>query len=302
MSGFKFDLVKAKLLAIARTGVFVNFSPSKVDDTYNELKQLLINGDSIDIKDVYDLYELHVYLSLITNHDVEAKSYIDRIIDQFGDENSQRITLLKSIYYESQGSKKEGASILGANKNELRLSRRLLTYNRENLKGEEYVSNLVFYLNLQPADLIAWAELADEYAKLGHYDKSIFCLKEVLLEEPVAYPILYKVGLLNYYLFLQNFKEAIVKKDALVELMKYLVDSRNSWLRTIEVCKDHKASWLGVYLICNQSSFNDKLDKLANVKEFEKYKADIKRLSGPSAQKVMELNNITEKELKTLVL
>lgn len=293
------DLVKNKLLAIARSGIFINFPPEKIDIVYKELKQTLLNGESIDVKEIFELYELHIYLSLITGHDVEARNYIDRIIDQFGDKNSERISILKSLYFECQGEKKTGAKLLSENKDELRLSRRLITYHR-NDNPQEYIKNLNFYLNLQPADLITWGELAHEYTKIGHYDKAIFCLKEILMEEPVAYPIHYKVGLLNYYLYHQNYKDS-TKKDVLIQLMNYLKDARNSWLRTIEVCHDHKLSWMGIYVICNLKSFNDKLSKLS-VKEVDEYNNDIKKLLPVSRKKVMDLNGYSDEQVENLNL
>lgn len=296
MPQHKLDLVKRKLLAINKSGVFVNFPPDKIDDTYKELKQFLLATDAIDIAEMFDLYELHVLLSLMTCHDVEAKSFIDRITDQFGDDHSERIGILKALYLESQGNTKEMADILAANKDELRLSRRLLTiYRKSDGNNDEYIKNINLYLNLQPTDLMAWSELADEYQKIGHYDKSIFCLKEILLQEPLAYPIFYKIGVLNYYLYLQSYKPDIVKKDKLMELMNYLIQSRNNFLRTIEICKDHKSSWLGVYLICH-SKLTTKLDKYANVKEFEAFKKDNSKLSLVSKAKVIQLNDLSDEE------
>lgn len=293
MGAIKLDLIKRKLLAIARSGVFVNFPPQKIDETYQELKQLILATDSIEVAELYDLYELHVYLSLITRHDVEAKTYIDRITDQFGDEKSERIGVLKAMYLESQGHKKEMVELLSKNKDELRLSRRLLTIYREGNNNENYIKHLNLYLNLQPTDLIAWSELADEYKKIGHYDKAIFCLKEVLLQDPLAYPIFYKVGVLNYYLFLQCTKPDVAKKDKLLELVDYLVNARNNFLRAIEVCKDHKSSWLGVYIICH-TKFVEKLDKFPNVREFETFKAESAKLASLSKAKVLQLNALTE--------
>ena len=73
---------------------------------------------------------------------------------------------------------------------ELRLLRRLTTLSRHDKNPTKYINNLIYYLNLQPSDLIAWAELSEQYQKLGNYDKSIYCLKEVVLQNPLAYPIL----------------------------------------------------------------------------------------------------------------
>lgn len=285
----KVELVKNKLLSIARTGIFTKFSPVQIDEIYNELKQVLIDTDSIEVNELFELYELHVYLSLITSHETEAKTYIDRIIDQFGEDNSQRITLLKALYFESTGASSKSANLLSKNPDETRLSRRLITFNRKASSNEEYIKNLNLYLNIQPSDLIAWAELADEYASIGHYDKAIFCLQEILLQEPLSFNIFYKVGLFNYYLYLQNFSKDINKKEKIVDSMHYLKSARDNWLRTIEICKDHKKSWLGLYIINNLSHFNEKLDKISSSKEVLEYKRDTDKLRKLCNAKVEQL-------------
>lgn len=283
------ELVKNKLVSIARTGIFTKFSPVQIDEIYNQLKQVLIDADSIEVNELFDLYELHVYLSLITSHETEAKTYIDRIIDQFGEGNSQRITLLKALYFESTGAKGKAADMLSKNPDETKLSRRLITFNRKESNNEEYIKNLNLYLVVQPSDLIAWAELADQYTKIGHYDKAIFCLQEVLLQEPFSYTIFYKVGLLNYYSYLQTFSKDINKKEKIIDSMKFLKSARDNWLRTIEICKDHKKSWLGLYIINNLSQFNDKLDKISSSKEVLEYKRDTDKLREACKTKVKQL-------------
>lgn len=79
-------------------------TPQASQTIYNELAQFLsINAESIDTIELFNLYELQFYISLITNHDVEAKTCLDRLVDQFGFEKSQRVKLLKSIYFEAMG-------------------------------------------------------------------------------------------------------------------------------------------------------------------------------------------------------
>lgn len=283
-------LVKKKLLTINSTGVFVNFDPIQISQIYKELKQVLVSGDSIEVTELYDLYELHVYLSLITNNDTEAKTYIDRLVDQFGDESSERINLLKSLYLEAVGRNKEATDILSARGNELMLTRRLTTFLRNSKDNNiQYIKNLNLYLDLQPSDLITWAELAEQYENLGHYDKAIFCLKEILVQEPLAYATHYKVGLLNYYLFMQKYKDIqkdIIKKDKLLELTRYLINARNNYLRSIEICKDHKKSWLGIYLLC-QLKFTEKLK--VSSKEIDEFKTGVTKLKALSKNKVQTL-------------
>ncbi|CAH6718157.1 ER membrane protein complex subunit 2 [[Candida] jaroonii] len=296
------ELIKKKLLTIHSSGIFATFDSQQVHTCYNELKQLLISDDTIPIGELYNLFELHVYLSLITGHDVEAKSYIDRIVDQFGSDNSERINLLKAIYFEAIGSKKEAAGILSGKSSELNLTRRLATLSRSAKENTDYIKNLVLYLDLQPSDLIAWAELSGQYESIGHYDKAIFCLKEVLIQEPFDFHTFYKVGLLNYYLFIQKYElvksDNTLKKEKMIELVKILIDARNNYLRTIEICKDHPQSWLGIYILCNLK-FIGKLKHSSSV--IDDFIKSIEKLKHLSEIKVRELTDIIIDDIKISV-
>lgn len=291
-------IVKEKLLAIHHTGLFINFPPQKIDEVYHELKLFLeVNSDTLALNDLYDLYEFHVYLSLITDHELEAKSYINRLSDQFDEQKSERIKLLMSLYLESEGNKEQAMEILVQDKNELTLSRRLTTFKRQE-GGEAYINTLIKYLDLQPTDVLAWSELSEEYYKLGHYDKSIFCLKEILLQEPLNYLVFYRIGMLNYYLYLQNNNQALIKKDKLVELVNYLINARNNFLRTIEICQDHKESWLGVYLV-SKIKFEEKFNKM-NIKSLTDFNTDTTKILELAKAKVVDLNNISEAQLQEI--
>lgn len=296
------ELIKKKLLTIHSSGIFATFGPEQVHTCYNELKQLLISDDTIAIDELYNLFELHVYLSLITDHDVEAKSYIDRIVDQFGSDNSERINLLKAVYLEAIGSKKDAAEILSAKSSELNLTRRLATLSRSAKENTDYIKNLVLYLDLQPSDLLAWAELSTQYESIGHYDKAIFCMKEILLQESFDFNSFYRVGLLNYYLFIQKYElvknDNTLKKDKMIELVKILIDSRNNYLRTIEICKDHPQSWLGIYILCNLK-FIGKLKHTSN--EIDDFTKSIKKLKSLSETKVRELTDVIIEDIKISV-
>lgn len=292
------DLVKNKLLAVAASGVYLNFTPARLQENHDVLTQFLeVNSGSIDTVELFNLYELQFYLSLMTNHDVEAKAYLDRLIDQFGSAKSQRIKLLQSIYLEAMGDNLSAMKILGQSADEVRLSRRLVTFSRKPNNNEDYIASLNYYLDLQPSDLITWAELAEEYKKIGHYEKGIHCLQEILLQEPFAYNIFYEVGLYYYYSFLQDYgNKAPEKKDKLLELMATLANSRNNYLRSIEMCDSYKKSWVGIYLII-ESKFNDLLQtKLKDNKYVVAYLDENSSLKSLAKRKIIELNNLKDDE------
>lgn len=298
MSETSIELVKNKLLSIAASGIYVNFQPVTLQNTYNEISEFLsVNAESIDTIELFNLYELQFYISLMTNHDVEAKTNLDRLVDQFGFEKSQRVKLLQSIYFEAMGDDEAAMKVLGQNADELRLSRRLVTFSRKPDNNEDYIASLNYYLDLQPSDVITWAELADEYKKVGHYEKAIHCLQEILLQEPYAYNIFYKVGLLYYYQFLQEFNNKTQdKKDRLLEAMSVLNNAKNNFLRSIEICDSYSTSWLGIYLITKLDLNQALSNKLADNKQVRIYLEDNSKLEALSKQKIIKFNKLDGEE------
>lgn len=294
------ELLKKKLLLLASSGSFTNYSPQQLHDAYEELQDFLIiyHDKTLDSIQLFDLYELQFYLSLLTLHDIEAKNALDRITDQFRiiktdkELRSQRITILKSIYEELQGDTKQASKSLSQDPDELRLSRRLTTLSRhDGGDSSKYITNLIYFLNLQPSDLQTWNELAEQYKILGNYDKAIYCLKEITLQDPQAYPIFYKIGLLYYYLFLQleaNLKSE--KKDKLFELMKILINARDNYLYSIEINDNYKKNWVGLKVLV-ELSFNDKLKKISeSSKEIKEYLNYNDKLKAIIDKKIKELN------------
>lgn len=94
--------------------------------------------------------------------------------------------------------------------------------------------------------------LANEYKKNGNYSESIFCWQEVLLQDPHAYKIFYEIGLLYYYTFLREAEsnQKHLKKDKLLEIQDLMLNSRNNYLRCVELCDTHTRGWLGLHLLC----------------------------------------------------
>lgn len=293
-------LLKKKLLLLASSGSFTNYTPRQLHDAYEELQDFLIiyQDKVLDSIELFNLFELQFYLSLLTLHDTEAKNALDRITDQFSiikvdkELTSQRITILKSIYEELQGDIKQASKLLSEDPDELKLSRRLTTLSRhDGGDPSKYINNLIYYLNLQPSDKQTWNELAEQYKILGHYDKAIYCLKEIVLQDPQAYPIFYKIGLLYYYMFLQlevNLKTE--KKDKLLELMKILTNSRDNYLYSIEINDKYKKNWVGLKVLV-ELSFNDKLKKISeSSKEIKEYLSYNDKLKVIVDKKIKELN------------
>ncbi|EGW31055.1 uncharacterized protein SPAPADRAFT_56971 [Spathaspora passalidarum NRRL Y-27907] len=270
-------LLKKKLLHIAATGSVSQFTPEQLHSHYQELNQFLaLHKDTLDSIELFNLYELEFYSCILTNHDIEAKAVIDLLLDQFqSNSKSQRIKLLQSIYYEAIGDGKQATQLLTQDPDELSLSRRLVTFSRSD-GSDKYIKNLCYYLDLQPSDLSAWAELGNEYKKIGKYQDAIYCLKEILLHEPLAYPVFYKVGLYHYYLFLQ---ELAKPKTRLHDLIQLLTQARDNFLVSVEINDKYDKSWVGLYILANHEFNQD-----------DKFKKKTEKLKSLVQKKVTELH------------
>ncbi|KAM9910066.1 hypothetical protein OXX69_004839 [Metschnikowia pulcherrima] len=295
------DLEKQRYLDILSTGVFADFGPAQLDSLHAEVGQFIkTHSESLTATTLFSIYELQFYLSLLTNHDVEAKSYLDRFNDQFAGKKSQKIMVLRSMYYEATGDMKAAINALGQDPNELRASRRLATFSRTKSDGSynapEYIKSLNYYLDLQPADVVAWAELGDVYSSVGHYDKAVFCFKEILLHQPTAHNVFYKAGLNLYLQHLQLLASNSDKKDALLEIVGVLEHARDCFLRSVELNEYYTQSWLGVYV----SATSPVLDKLAKnrglmaLKRVNQFFTESTKLAKVSQQQIMKLESLAD--------
>ncbi|CAK7894053.1 ER membrane protein complex subunit 2 [[Candida] anglica] len=291
------DLLRKRFLKIAQSGIVAQYTPKQLSELRLEL--LAFPTDSLNPVEFFSLLELQFYVSLLTNHDVEAKAALDRIVDQFGADKSQRIKVLQSLYLESIGEDEKATKILTGNPDELELSRRLTTFSRKtgknnNEDNSDYINTLIFFLDLTPSDIKTWAELANEYSKTGNYERAIFCYKEILLYEPYAYNIFYKVGLQYYYHFLQIESGLRDKKEKLLEAVDILTNSRNNFLRSVELCESFEKGWLGVYTI-GELEFNKKLSSKSPSKESRIFLEDgdkLRDLSKKNSGSLISLDKI----------
>lgn len=256
-------LIKRKLLNIATTGRFATFTPEEINHHTKQLKSYLQNHqDKLDSVELFQLFELDFYLSLITGHDIEAKTVLERLNDQFGNKvSSQRIKLLKSIYFEAMGDLQSAGKVLSEDPDELLLSRRLTTMSRND--GVKYVSNLIYYLNLAPGDVVAWCELADEYAKMKEYMKAIYCLKRVLTNQPDAYVLYNDIGSYYYQLSLESTKD----KNELLQ------SSVKEYLRLLEIYEDNRSTWEGLFNAVQDMENSPRKEKLVKICERQLSKA-----------------------------
>lgn len=293
------DRLFQKYSEILFTGAYARFSPEKLHNLHKELALMLPKAqESLDSAELFDLYELFFHVSLLTNHDVNAKLMLDRFNDEFSGQRSQKYQILKSMYYEATGEDKKAVDALGQSQDELRASRRLATFSRNKADGSEnipeYIKSLVFYLNIQPSDIITWAELADQYAKVGDYEEAVFCLKEVLLHEPLAYNIFYKAGLYQYYQFLQQDKAKSEKDRELSALLPIYQGARDSFLRAVEISASFTKAWVGLAALGDSDLLerlerNKKTSADSKIQNFVKETIQVRELA---KLRVRELENL----------
>lgn len=293
------DRLFQKYSEILFTGSYTKFSPEKLHQLHKDVGQILPTAqEKLDSAELFDLYELYFHVSLLTNHDVNAKLMLDRFNDEFSGQRSQKYLILKSMYYEATGKDREAVDALGASTDELRASRRLATFARYKADGSEnvaeYIKSLTFYLNIQPSDVTTWAELAEQYAKIGNYEEATFCIKEVLLLEPLAYNMFYKAGLYQYYHFLQQDQAKSEKEKDLLALYPILQAARDSFLRAVELSATFTKAWVGIATVGD----SDLINRLENSK---KVSADSKVLAFVKETiQVRELAKLRVRELEKL--
>lgn len=76
----------------------------------------------------------------------------------------------------------------------------------------------------------------------------------------------------------------------MLEVVEILSNSRNNFLRSIEICKDYLKGWEGIHKICDLLEFNDRVSsKLSQTKDAKKYLDENKKLKVLSEEKIKTL-------------
>lgn len=302
-------LTKQRYQRLLSTGVFVRYSPERLDQLHKEVRLFLeAHSGSLDASELFDIYELQFYLLLFTHHDVEAKLYLDRFNDQFGGKKSQKLAIMRSMYYEAIGENDLASKMLQDDPDELRSSRRLMTLSRRKEDGLEdtagYIKSLNFYLTLQACDAMAWAELGEVYHSVGDYEKAVYCFKEVLLQEPNAYNIFYKAGMSLYYQLLAITAEKLSRKDMLQKALPVLEHSRDCFLRSVEISESYVKGWVGAYIVTSCEYIDQLLrDKASSgVATIEKCLIEAEKIKKLSRSQIKKLEHLdTDEEFEAFL-
>lgn len=238
------EAVKQKLLMVANLGVYFDFPPEQIQAYTREVVSFLKNHkDTVDNIEYFNLLELQFWLDIFTSRDVDAKIVLDRISDQFALVGTLlRLKILQLAYYEAQGDVERAKKVLGDDANQLRLQRRLTTFQRQN--PEAYITALNRYLDTCGLDLMAWSELATQYTNTGHYDMAAYSYQEILLQEPLAYPFWFRAGTSYYQQYLQQQKS--LKPQPAIELLDLAL---KHFARSVELCHVYDNGWKGIQLL-----------------------------------------------------
>lgn len=271
-------------LEIHKQSSFVNYNPAKVFETYEELKFFLSKHiNDLSDADYFDIVELNFYLTLIIGKLGETKISLDRLLDKFGDLQSERIAVLKTVYMQiSDGNNDEALKYLNLRPaNELTTLKRRIALTKGNKDPQGYIKQLIAYTKLAPADVETWSELAEVYFSIGHYDKSIFAYEEAILIQPYNYVVHARIGQLYHLLYLQTLKEKLTKDNKLLNVNN-LINSFKYFSRSVELVSNYVEGWSGLYIVSK---------KLQELKTDEKY--EFKKISDLSKN---QLNEIILKE------
>ncbi|GME75520.1 unnamed protein product [[Candida] boidinii] len=257
-----FTDIRDQLLTLHRTGKFTRLNNNEIDLYYQLNKDFLnynSNNNKITEFEKFTLYELQFYLSIFKNEDIEAKIILDKLNDKFDSNNSERLIILKSIYLESisnlkdeketirqviqflkdsqfeiiksiNKSKATNVTSLKTNSNVkdlVKINKRILILSKNLLNRNEYIVKLNEFLNDFPLEFDIWYELSINYEILNQFDKSIYCLQEILLNLPFNYNLIFKIGELYFKIYLQN------------KNFKSLIYSIKNYIRVLELCENN---------------------------------------------------------------
>lgn len=249
-----------RLLRLHQLGRYAGLSPEQLLQTHTELTAVLTSGTaSLLTIELCDLYELQVLVLLMVGEDLTASKYLERLVDRFGSE-LQRVAVLRTQYLAATHLAAAGQAYarerFATSHDQHLVARAQVALSKRTDKAEDYMGQLVRYLETVPLDVQAWSELAAMYRARGHPDKAVFCLKEILLLQPHAYPTWHQAG------------EALLLRvrqlqDGNVEqLAEAALDGRTLFLRAVELCESHVPLWAGLYAITlDTAAWNVRLAK-----------------------------------------
>lgn len=224
-------------------------SPLKTPETSQDLAQLSAPflsspASKSDTQETWYLYEQLLLASLRTGDDSNARILLSRLSDRFG-ATSPRILSLTGLYDEATAADRSAledilkryTALLSEDPTSTPVEKRRVALLQSLGRTDEAILALTKLLAHSPTDSEAWSHLAHLYRSQGLYAQSTFCLEEVLLVQPNAYPIHARLGETSFI--------AANSGNALNDF-ESLIDSTRHFCRAVELCEWYLRGWYGL--------------------------------------------------------
>ncbi|KAH3687564.1 hypothetical protein WICPIJ_001465 [Wickerhamomyces pijperi] len=268
----KVTLLKEKLLQIHAFQLYTTLTPPQTVSTFQEVNHL-INTQSSQLSEIeyYDLIELQFQLALIMGKDDIAKTLLDRINDKFGGWESERLAVLRIRYLTVTKGIEAAMDFIESRPNKKELKVLKAKFHLARLSGaneEDFVILLKGLLMFDPLDVETLTELTESYYKLGHFDKAIFTLEDVLMIQPYNHIVFARLGELYHASYLRG--DGVTSsgkgKDANKENLELLKSSIQHFLRSVELCSNFVRGWSGLLVTTKALISKDNIDDKTSLK------------------------------------
>lgn len=241
--------LKDQLLTSARQRAYYKLGPADLEVLWNASESFIDKGrlQSLEIE-WYALLEQHFFLSLLTCRDAVAKLMLKRIMEKIG-VDSRRVYMLRTAYVRATQEPGDVEKHM-KNLNEIEYDARKIgsVALKSAGKWREYVGVLVEYLEQNPLDAEAWAELAETYATLGDYSSAVHSLEQCLLLEPMAYNVFARIG------ELKKLQAAGLVSGSLGVAKELIQSSEAHFCRAVELNPLYLRGWAGLYVVTGIST------------------------------------------------
>ncbi|ODA77386.1 hypothetical protein RJ55_07014 [Drechmeria coniospora] len=241
--------------------------------------------------DMWTVYENLMLSCLRTGDDVAAHECLERLLVRFGDKD-ERVMALRGLLKEAEAKNDtELEKILGEYETLLEedganipIYKRKIALLRSMGREAEAITALNAFLDFNPTDSEAWAELADMYRSQGMYSQAIYALEEVLVLIPNAWNVHARLG----EVLLMAAKTTTT--DAAPHM--HLAEALKRFCRSIELCDDYLRGYYGLKLVTDKL-MNGGAIKSKKIQETEGFslpdQATIEKLSLVATDKLAEI-------------
>ncbi|EJS43069.1 YJR088C [Saccharomyces arboricola H-6] len=258
------NLVREKLLTIMNTKVYTQFNPEQLVELENELEIYLKSGDSgLTEGNYFFLMEMIFYVLVYLNQDVDAQVIYNTLRDRLG-ESSYKMVIMRATLLQINGDDKGAIEYLeNLLKDDLEYETDFVTYvsiakkliaiktSSKDLNQEAVLKELVALTDKFPLDAELWWYTGEIYFEMGQFEKSRYCLEQVLCITPFNYTCFARLSETLYYEALRS------KKQGKLELLDKALKNA---LRSVELSELYLKGWALVNVISRELGRGNKND------------------------------------------